>query len=114
MPSHRPRRPSDAEEALYEALLAEPLAGWDLVREYQFDPERRWRFDFAFPSQRLAVEVDGARHRTHRGQSSDCEKGNAAVLAGWRVLHFVSGEKRKAAEWAALIREALCFTPAAF
>lgn len=108
MPSPRRPRRSDAEEALYDALLADPLPGWDLVREHQFDPERRWRFDFAFPSVRLAVEVDGARHRTHRGQSSDSEKGNAAVLAGWRVLHFPSGEKRKAAEWAALIREALC------
>jgi very-short-patch-repair endonuclease len=100
-----------AEEALHEALLAEPLPGWDLCREHEFHPERAWRFDFAFPSQKLAAEVDGKYHRTHRGQSNDCEKLNQAVLMGWRVLRFPAGEKRKAAEWAALIREALCLRP---
>lgn len=81
-----------------------------MVREHRFHEARLWRFDFAFPSVKLAAEVDGKHHRTHRGQSNDCEKGNTAVLLGWRVLHFPAGEKRKAAEWAALIREVL-FTP---
>ena len=100
---------SEAEEALADALADNPLEGWDLEREYEFHADRKWAFDFAFPSQKLAVEVDGKYHRTHRGQSNDCEKGNEAVRLGWRVLHFPAGEKRKAAEWAALIREVLCF-----
>lgn len=83
------------------------LPGWDLVREHRFHPERRWRFDFAFPSVKLAVEVDGRYHRTHEGVRNDCEKGNEAIRLGWRVLHFPSFQKSRAHEWAATIVEVL-------
>jgi very-short-patch-repair endonuclease len=105
---------SAAEEALAAALALNPLPDWDLCREYRFHPVRRWRFDFAFPSVRLAVEVDGrGRHQTAKGVSADCEKMNEALRMGWRVLRFPAGEKRKAAEWAALIVECLCLSSAA-
>jgi very-short-patch-repair endonuclease len=107
-----PRRPvrSEAEECLAEALEADPLPGWDLVREYRFHPERRWRFDFAFPGVKLGVEVDGRGH--FRGKmSTDYDKQNEATRLGWRVLRFQSGQKRKAAEWAAFIREVLVSQP---
>jgi very-short-patch-repair endonuclease len=63
------------------------------AREYRFHPKRRWRFDFAWPLYKVAVEVDGGiysrgRHVRGKGFESDAEKRNAAVLAGWRVLHF--------------------------
>jgi very-short-patch-repair endonuclease len=69
------------------ARLPEPL------REYRWNPERRWRFDFAFVSQRLAVEVEGGtwvggRHTTGSGFEADCVKYAEAVVAGWRVLRF--------------------------
>lgn len=84
------------------------LEGWDLVREYRFHPERRWRFDFAFPSQRLGIEVDGrGRHQSVDGVRKDCEKGNAAVLLGWRVLRFPATDRKQAGEWAAMVVEAL-------
>lgn len=62
-------------------------------REFKFHPERRWRFDFAWPDERLAVEVEGGiwtkgAHNRGRHFNSDCDKYNAAVLAGWRVLRF--------------------------
>jgi hypothetical protein len=31
----------------------------DPEREYRFDAKRRWRFDFCWPEQRLASEVEG-------------------------------------------------------
>jgi very-short-patch-repair endonuclease len=103
---------SAAEEALADALALNPLPEWDLCREYAFDASRRWKFDFAFPSQKLAVEVEGQYHRTYKGHLSDCEKFTAAAMAGWRVLRFTASQKRKAAEWAALIVECLvCVTP---
>lgn len=102
---------SKGEECLAAALEADPLEGWDLVREYRFHPERKWSFDFAFPSQRLAVEVDGKRHRTAKGQRDDAEKLNEALRRGWRVLHFPSDQWRKAADWAALVLEVLCCPP---
>jgi len=61
--------------------------------EYRFAPPRRWRFDFAWPAAMLAVEVEGGswiygRHVRGRGFEADCEKYNAAVLLGWRILRF--------------------------
>lgn len=65
------------------------------VSELRFAPPRRWRFDFAFPEQGLAVEIEGAiwtqgRHTRGTGFTKDCEKYNAGVLAGWRVLRFTT------------------------
>lgn len=70
--------------------------------EYRFHPERAWRFDFAWPADRLAVEVEGGvshapvrsrsgktirGHHVHpEGYESDCIKYNAALLLGWRVI----------------------------
>lgn len=61
--------------------------------EYRFHPVRRWRFDFAFPPGKLAIEVDGGiwtagRHSGGKGQIDDFEKFNNAVAFGWQVLHF--------------------------
>lgn len=104
---------SIAEERLLDALMNEPLPGWDLTTQYPFDKERRWTFDFAFPSQKLAVECEGSYHRTHKGHRKDCEKFTEAARQGWRVMRFYSTNHARAAEWAALIREALCCPPKA-
>ncbi len=63
------------------------------MREFRFHPGRRWRFDFAWPRRKIAVEVDGGiycrgRHVRGAGFERDAEKRNAAVMGGWRVLHF--------------------------
>lgn len=67
------------------AGLPEPVA------EYRFAPPRRWRFDFAWPGQAIALEVDGGgfingRHSRGLGIEKDCEKFNEAVLIGYTVL----------------------------
>lgn len=61
------------------------------VREYRFHPTRRWRFDFAWPDKKLALEVEGGiwvNGAHNRGEHfiSDCDKYNAATLDGWRVF----------------------------
>jgi len=81
---------SDAEETLAFQLRA---VGIPFEREVVFAPPRRWRFDFTI-GDFLAVEIDGGafsggRHTTGDGFRRDLEKANAAVLAGWRVLHFL-------------------------
>ena len=63
------------------------------TREYRFAPPRRWRFDYAWPLHRVAVEQEGGawtrgRHTRGSGYVKDMEKYNAAVLAGWRVLRY--------------------------
>lgn len=64
------------------------------VREHRFIEDRRFRFDFAFPLARLAVEVDGAVHRTKKRFHADREKGQLATLGHWRVLHVSPAEVR--------------------
>lgn len=78
------------------------------VREYRFHPERRWRFDAAWPSIKLAVEIDGrGRHQTVVGARNDCEKANEAIRLGWRVLRFPAVDKKHADDWVRTILEVM-------
>jgi len=63
------------------------------IREYKFHPTRKWRFDLAYPDQKIAIEAEGGtwvqgRHSRGVGFQADCEKYNTATLMGWRVLRF--------------------------
>ncbi len=75
-------------------------SGFHGIREYRFDPLRRWRIDLAFPGLMLAVEIDGGaftegRHTRGVGFVKDMEKSNALTLAGWRLLRFTPEQVRK-------------------
>lgn len=68
--------------------------------EYRFHPERKWRFDFAWPSIRVAVEYEGGIFRQYEGAqgahgssfsyTKDCDKYNAATVLGWRVIRVTA------------------------
>jgi len=60
-------------------------------REHGFHSTRLWRFDFAWPEQCVALEVEGGvrsngRHTRGSGFEADCEKYNEAGLLGWTVF----------------------------
>jgi hypothetical protein len=81
------------------------------VAEYRFHPRRRWRFDWAWPSARVALEIEGGawtqgRHTRGKGFVADMEKYNAATLAGWRVLR-VTPQQFENGEAGRLVRLAL-------
>ena len=84
-------RPVSASEELFVLhLKACRLA---VVREHQFHDSRKWRFDFAFLDEKLAVEIEGGawsngRHTRGAGFVGDMEKYNAAVVLGWKILRF--------------------------
>ena len=100
---------SAAEDAFMRAWEASPLPGAELVREHRFHPVRRWRWDFALPAIKLAVEIDGrGRHQTVQGVRNDCAKANAAVALGWRVLRFPATDKARAAEWVETVKIVAC------
>jgi hypothetical protein len=63
--------------------------------EYQFLQKRKFRFDFAWPNIKVAVEVEGGtwsggRHVTGPGFETDCVKYNLAACNGWRVLRVTN------------------------
>lgn len=63
----------------------------ECVKEFKFHPKRRWRFDYAIPEHRIALEVEGGvwtngRHTRPQGFLGDIEKYNTATLMGWRVF----------------------------
>lgn len=76
------------------------------VAEWRFDEHRKWRFDFAFVDQRVAIEVQGGiwavshgrrcpvckqtptgRHTRGAALKKEWEKLNAAAGQGWRILY---------------------------
>jgi very-short-patch-repair endonuclease len=72
--------------------------GVECVREYRFYPSRMWRFDYAIPALRIAIEIDGGiwiqgRHNRASGYIGDMEKFNAAATLGWVVLKFTPQEQ---------------------
>ena len=72
------------------------------VREYKFDPNRSWRLDFAWPDIKVSVEIQGGQwkkggggHQRGGGFRKNCEKINAAQLAGWTVLQYTTDHMEK-------------------
>ena len=74
------------------------------IREYKAIPERRFRFDMAYPKYMLLIEIQGDIWAGKRGEQSghtsgvgllrDYEKNNLAVANGWRVLYFAGNTIR--------------------
>jgi very-short-patch-repair endonuclease len=92
---------SAPERALETHLKQAGFTGY--VREYQFTPSRKWRFDFAWPDKMLAVEIEGGvfgtgkahvpgRHSRGVGLTADCEKYAEALCLGWRVLRVTPAQ----------------------
>lgn len=93
IPNVTERVGSEAEEMLalqFRALRIE------VEREYRFHNTRRWRFDFALPGPKLAIEIEGGlynggRHTRGKGYEQDLEKYQAAMLDGWTVYRCSPG-----------------------
>ena len=85
-----PRGRSKLEIRAARLLDVSGLSGYR--EEVYFHPTRRWRFDFAWAPERVALEIEGgvwlkgnkkSRHTTGRGFTDDREKYNEAMLLGW-------------------------------
>lgn len=89
-----PRMKSKGEETLALLIKAHHLP--EPIREHRFHPERNFRFDFAWPSLMLAVEVEGGTwmkkggHNSGAGVARDIEKYDIAASLGWLVLRFIT------------------------
>ncbi len=84
----------------FMALLIQQELGVEAVEEYVFHPDRKWRFDLAIPSHKIAIEVEGGvwtngRHTRGSGFLGDMEKYNAGTSLGWRIIRVVPEELTK-------------------
>jgi len=84
----RPGIEAESERRLQRLLEQAGVRGW-MANHPVAVGGHRFRVDLAFPSIRLAVEVDGwAYHRSKEQRDADLERDNLLMLAGWRVLRF--------------------------
>lgn len=83
--------------------------------EFKFHPTRKWRWDFCWPEQMVALEIEGGlfvggRHARGSGIAKDMEKSSAAASLGWRLLR-VQPNDLCTIDTIALIRTTLNFKP---
>ena len=86
------KKPAQSAPDAFTRLCASELHV-ECVREYRFHEKRRWRFDYAIPAHKIAIEIDGGvwvlgRHNRPQGYIADLEKFNEAAANGWLVLKF--------------------------
>lgn len=99
--SKRPKGPSEHEAYFRLQLRAHKIDGFE--EQYRFLPTRLWKFDFAQPDNKIAVELDGgiwgkkSGHNSGIGILQKMEKMNEAQRLGWRVFSF-SGDQVKNGE----------------
>ena len=62
------------------------------IREYKFTKKREWRFDFCWPMQKIAVEIQGMGpgHYSLDGMTSDYDKLLDALERNWKVIYLTS------------------------
>lgn len=82
--------------------LPEPVA------EYRFHASRKWRFDWSWPVQKVALEIEGGvfmagggRHSRGAGFRADLEKYGEAAADGWLVFRVLPEQLESVAtlEW---------------
>ena len=71
--------------------------GFVAEAEYKFHDTRKFRFDFAFPLYKVAVEIEGGvwskgRHTRGSGFIKDMEKYNLATSMGWSILRYTPSD----------------------
>jgi len=86
-------------ERMLHIILNEAWPGqW--LQEHKGIEGRKFRFDCANPSQKIAIEIEGGLwinggHNRPLGFLSNMEKYNAATVDGWRILRYDPDTLRK-------------------
>lgn len=100
-----PKQPSDLERTVlfYWTALApnypQPVCLETSGNEISPVKGRRWKFDFAWPEQKIAIEAQGgvymrSGHTGGKNMEDDYAKLNACVAEGWRIFYVTSGMLR--------------------
>lgn len=67
------------------------------ILEHRFHPSRKWKFDYAWPTFWIALEMEGGAYSGHGHRSvgkflKDIEKYNMAAVMGWRVIRCTTDQ----------------------
>ncbi len=76
---------TDAELKLWNAIRAKRLMGLKFRRQLPIGP---FIADFACPSARVIVELDGWQHADDHAAAKDVNRTEFLVTQGWRVIRF--------------------------
>lgn len=100
--ARKSKNPPKATDCRFFILLLRQELGVEAVEEHLFHPVRKWRFDLAILSHKIAIEIEGGIWIEGGGAHShpaniirDIEKYNAAVLHGWRLIRVVPEDLTK-------------------
>lgn len=88
--TRKAKTPPQSQNDMFTRVCASSI-GAECVKEYRFYKPRKWRFDYAIPLYKIAIEVEGGvwtggRHIRPQGFLGDMQKYNTAALMGWRVF----------------------------
>lgn len=86
------REPTNVERRLWSKLRDRQLAGVHFRRQHPVDP---YIADFAAPSWRLIVELDGSQHADNQ---SDRIRDAYLRKQGWHILRFWNNEVNESLE----------------
>lgn len=83
---------SKAKEEMWEVIKR---TGKLAMNEHKFCEDRKFKFDYALPIEKIAIEYEGlmsekSGHTTVTGYTSNCEKYNLATVLGWKVLRYTA------------------------
>lgn len=100
VPAKRKQKPQakpQTQKSDFFTILCRSDLKVECVKEHKFHPTRKWRFDYAIPEHKIAIEVEGGvwtggRHISPKGFLNDMEKYNTATIMGWRVLRTIPDE----------------------
>ncbi len=85
-----------AEAAFWKIVKASKFEGRKFIRQHSVG---NYILDFYCPSEKLAIELDGARHFTGAGAADDRERSAYLESKGIRVLRFENREVFDETEW---------------
>ena len=95
IPQHPKKAATNLERMAWTLIQGEGLPEPEV--EFRFHRGRKWRFDFAWPDHRLALEIEGGTwtggaHVRGKHFEADCEKYAEAAMLNWRVIRCTTDQ----------------------
>lgn len=78
------------EEIFENALIANNITGWKYAYQNSI-----YEYDFAWPEQKIDVEIDGSTHLSEKVKKIDFRRDKFSRDNGWIVLRFTADQVKK-------------------